>query len=82
MTEAHDQFMQLALAEAGAAEAEGNIPVGSLIVQNGAVIGVGRNRARSDSDPTAHAEVDAIRDACRKLGTTDLSGATCYPCGR
>jgi tRNA(adenine34) deaminase len=78
MTEAHDHFMQLALAEAGKAEAEGNIPVGSLIVRDGAVIGIGRNRARSSNDPTAHAEVDAIRDACRKLGTTDLSGATCY----
>jgi len=39
------------------------LPVGSVIVRNGEVIGVGRNRVNSDTDPTAHAEVDAIRDA-------------------
>ena len=78
MANDHDRFMDLALAEAARANADGNIGVGSLIVRDGVVIGVGRNRVNSDHDPTAHAEVDAIRDACRKLETTDLAGATCY----
>ena len=73
-----DDFMRLALAEAAKAEAAGNVPVGSLIVRDGDVLGVGQNRSTSDNDPTAHAEVDAVRDACAKLATTDLSGATCY----
>jgi len=78
MDRGHDAFMRAALAEAERAMAAGNVPVGSLIVRDGAVIGVGQNRAVSECDPTAHAEVDAIRDACRKLGSTDLSGASCY----
>ena len=74
----HDHFMGIALAESQKAAAAGNSPVGSIIVRDGEVIGVGQNRVTSDNDPTAHAEVDAIRDACTKLGTTDLSGAYCY----
>jgi tRNA(Arg) A34 adenosine deaminase TadA len=74
----HDHFMGIAIAESHKAEAAGNSPIGSVIVRDGEVIGVGQNRVNSDHDPTAHAEVDAIRDACRKLGTTDLSGALCY----
>ncbi len=78
MTTEHEKFMALALAEAREAAAEGNSPVGSILVRDGEVIGVGRNRVNSDCDPTAHAEVDAIRDACRKLSVTDLAGAVCY----
>ena len=78
MTTEHDKFMDAALAEARAGEAEGNTPVGSVIVRDGAVIGVGRNRVNSDYDPTAHAEVDAIRDACRKLSVSELAGSVCY----
>ncbi len=78
MTEEHTGFMDRCLQEAAAGEAAGDIPVGSLIVRNGEILGIGRNRARSGHDPTAHAEVDAIRDACAKGETTDLSGATCY----
>ena len=78
MTIEHEKFMALALAEARAAAAQGNTPVGSVIVRDGAVIGVGRNRVNSQCDPTAHAEVDAIRDACRKAGVSDLAGAVCY----
>lgn len=78
MTLDHTHFMDIAIAESRRAEAAGNSPVGSIIVRDGEVIGVGQNRVTSDQDPTAHGEVDAIRDACRKLGTTDLSGAYCY----
>lgn len=78
MTDDHNKFMDLALEEGRKGGADGNVPVGSVIVRNGEVIGVGRNRVNSDTDPTAHAEVDAIRDACRNIDSTDLSGAVCY----
>ena len=78
MTADHDHFMGIAIDESGKAAAEGNSPVGSIIVRNVEVIGIGQNRVTSENDPTAHAEVDAIRDACRKLGTTNLSDAYCY----
>ncbi len=78
MTPDHVHFMNLALEEAEKAGAAGNVPVGSLILRDVAVIGVGQNRTNSHHDPTAHAEVDAVRDACRKLETTDVAGATCY----
>lgn len=59
-------------------------PFGAVVVKNGQIIGRGWNRVTSASDPTAHAEVMAIRDACRNLGTFELSGcelyASCEPC--
>ena len=78
MPEDHDHFMGLCLAEAKKGLDEGNVPVGSIIVRDGKVVGVGRNTVTSTFDPTAHAEVVAIRDACRNLGTPDLTGCTCY----
>ena len=77
-TDEHDRFMDLALQEGRKAEPEGNIPVGSVVVRNGEVIGSGHNEARSGPDATAHAEVQAIRDACRRQATWDLTGATLY----
>lgn len=59
-------------------------PFGAVIVKDGKVIAKGANRVVPNNDPTAHAEVMAIRKACRKLGTFDLSGCTiyssCEPC--
>lgn len=59
-------------------------PFGAVIVKNGKVIGRGWNKVTSSNDPTAHAEVSAIREACSKLKTFDLSGAviftSCEPC--
>ncbi len=59
-------------------------PFGAVIVKDGTVVGVGFNKVTTDNDPTAHAEVVAIRDACQKLGTFDLRGAviytSCEPC--
>ena len=60
-------------------------PFGAAIVdEKGNVVAVSSNRVLGDHDPTAHAEIMAIREACKKLGTHDLSGftmyATCYPC--
>ena len=59
-------------------------PFGACIVKNGEIIGKGMNQVIKNCDPTAHAEVNAIRDACKNLGTHDLSGCilftSCYPC--
>jgi tRNA(Arg) A34 adenosine deaminase TadA len=71
------------LARAGMADGRGG-PFGAVVARGGEVIGRGANRVVRDADPTAHAEVQAIREACRALGTHDLSGAaiytTCEPC--
>lgn len=59
-------------------------PFGACIVKNGKIIGRGSNHVLSNNDPTAHAEVMAIRDACKNIGSYDLSGCevytSCYPC--
>lgn len=59
-------------------------PFAALVVRDGEVIAQGTNRVTSDNDPTAHAEVVAVREACRRLGTFDLTGcevyASCEPC--
>ena len=74
----HDRFMGLALEEGRKGALLGNAPVGSVIVRGNEVIGAGQNEARSGPDATAHAEVQAIRDACRRQNTCDLAGATLY----
>ncbi len=70
--------MQLALAEARQAAAAGEVPVGAVVVLEGAVVGRGHNRPVATSDPTAHAEVEALRDAGRRVGNYRLTGATLY----
>src|SRR5262245_59647790 len=59
-------------------------PFAALIVKQGQIVGEGRSLQRALNDPTAHGEIVAIRDACKRLGTTDLSGCeiytTCEPC--
>ena len=59
-------------------------PFGAIIVKDGTIIGSGVNTVTSDNDPTAHAEVNAIREACSRLGSFDLHGCTlytsCEPC--
>src|SRR5690349_13271333 len=66
--EADGRWMGLALEEARAAAAAGDVPVGAVVVLGEAVLGRGRNRREVDRDPTAHAEVVALRDAARALG--------------
>jgi tRNA(adenine34) deaminase len=64
-----DEWMSIALDEARAAAATGDVPVGAVIVSElGAIIGRGRNRREVDNDPTAHAEIIALRDAATQLG--------------
>lgn len=59
-------------------------PFGACVVKNGEIIGRGSNKVISENDPTAHAEIMAIREACKNLGTYDLSDCelytSCYPC--
>lgn len=71
-------FMQQALELARAAAAEGEVPVGCVIVQDGVVIGRGRNRRETGRSALAHAEIEAIAEACRQLGGWRLWRATLY----
>ncbi len=73
-----DYFMGLAMDEARKGKAAGNLPVGSVIVRDGKVLGRGHNTVAVGHDVTAHAEVAALRDACRNLNSENLAGATCY----
>lgn len=76
--------MRLALAEARAAAQAGEVPVGAVVTKDGAILGTGRNRMRVDNDPTAHAEVVAMRAAAATVGDWRLDGCdlwvTLEPC--
>jgi tRNA(Arg) A34 adenosine deaminase TadA len=77
-------FMQLAIERTREGIARGQTPFGACIVRDGAVVSCEHNGVWATTDITAHAEMRAIREACRKLGTIDLSGcviySTCEPC--
>lgn len=81
----HQKFMRAAidLAQHGMRENEGG-PFGAVIVKDGQIVGKGNNQVTSTNDPTAHAEVVAIRDACKNLGAYQLDGCiiytSCEPC--
>ncbi len=75
---ASPSFMQLALDEARAAAARGEVPVGCVVVRDGAVIASAGNRTLADKDPTAHAEMLAIRAAATSLGSERLTGCDLY----
>lgn len=76
--EKEERFMALALAEARKALALGEVPVGAVVVLGEQVIGRGYNRRETDHSVIAHAEVLAIEDACRTLGTWRLNGCQLY----
>lgn len=84
MSEQHEQFMKRAieLAQKGVDETGG--PFGCVIVKDGQIVGEGYNEVTSTNDPTAHAEVVAIRNACKALGSFQLDGCeiytSCEPC--
>jgi tRNA(adenine34) deaminase len=73
-----EQYMDLALTEARKAEATGEVPVGAVVVAGEAVVGAAFNQPISTSDPTAHAEIVALREAARHLKNYRLPGATMY----
>jgi tRNA(adenine34) deaminase len=74
----HEDFMRRALEEARRAHEAGEVPVGAVVVASGAVVGTGFNQPISTYDPTAHAEVAALRAAGHALGNYRLSGTTLY----
>ena len=77
--EANDEeFMREALSEAAAACEEDEVPVGAVVVLAGDVIARGRNAVIHSSDPTAHAEIVALREAARAIGNYRLAGVTLY----
>jgi tRNA(adenine34) deaminase len=73
-----DVFMQQSLALAREAASAGEVPVGAIVVKDGAVIGRGYNRPVSTGDPTAHAEIIALREAAQNIGNYRLSGCDLY----
>lgn len=74
----HAGFMREALQEAERAFAKGEVPVGAVVVQDGAVIGRGHNLRETDKDASAHAEMIAMREAAKKLSDWRLNRATLY----
>jgi tRNA(adenine34) deaminase len=76
--ERDERFMREALEEARRAEAEREVPVGAIVVLGEEIIGRGRNRSVNDDDPTAHAEIVALRQAARRLANYRLSGCMLY----
>jgi len=73
-----DRFMRMALALAGKAAEKGEIPIGAVVVKDGVVIARGYNQPIRRNDPTAHAEIVALRKAARKLGNYRLTGCDLY----
>ena len=73
-----EYFMREAISLAHAAECLGEVPVGAVVVRDGQIIGRGFNSPIGEHDPTAHAEIAALRDAARKLGNYRLPGCTLY----
>ena len=73
-----DEFMQHALEEARAAAVAGEVPIGALLVRDGAIVARSGNRTVCDCDPTAHAEIIVLREAARALGNYRLAETTLY----
>jgi tRNA(adenine34) deaminase len=78
MPQSHDIFMERALAQARLALAAGEVPIGAIVVANGAVVADGFNQPISSTDPTAHAEIVALRRAATAAGNYRLTGCTLY----
>jgi tRNA(adenine34) deaminase len=76
--QADDYFMSVALDEARKAERSEEVPVGAVIERDGKIIGLGFNHPISAADPTAHAEIVALRSAAHTIGNYRLTGATLY----
>jgi guanine deaminase len=76
------RFMRYALELRERASAQGDQPYGAVVVRDGKIVGEGPSRVIVSGDPTGHAEMEAIRDACRRLKTRDLSGCEVYASSR
>ena len=74
----HERLMRIALEQAALAEGQGEVPVGAIVVRDGAVLGRGHNQPISACDPTAHAEIVALRAAARATSNYRLPEATLY----
>ena len=74
----HEEFMRRALTEARRASEAGEVPVGAVVVSDGTIVGAGFNQPIGTADPTAHAEIVALRAAGKTLGNYRLSGASLY----
>ena len=74
----HELHMRLALEQAALAQAAGEVPIGAVVVLEGAVVGRGYNQPIAACDPTAHAEIVALRQAARAAANYRLTGATLY----
>lgn len=74
----HENWMRRALALADRAENEGEVPIGAVLVREGELLGEGWNQVISSADPTAHAEIVALRDAAAVAGNYRLPGSTLY----
>ena len=74
----HESFMRLALAEAAYARTLNEVPIGAVVVADGKVVGTGCNRPVSAIDPTAHAEINALRAAATSMENYRLTGVTLY----
>ena len=77
-------YMRRAIRKAKAGIAEGQTPFGACVVRDGRVLACAHNTVWAETDATAHAEINALREACRRAGTIDLAGSvvysTCEPC--
>ncbi|MBQ9357665.1 MAG: nucleoside deaminase [Prevotella sp.] len=84
ITDKDREFMREAIRLASESVCNGGGPFGAVVVKDGEIVAGSSNRVTIDNDPTAHAEVNTIREACRRLGTFDLSGCSiytsCEPC--
>ena len=75
---AHEQWMHEAIRAARSAQLDGEVPVGTCVVVDGELVAVAGNRTRTDCDPTAHAEIVALREAAQKIGNYRLADAAVY----
>ena len=73
-----EEFMDIALQEAALAMADGEVPVGAVIVKNGKIIAKGHNHRETSHDISSHAEIEVLREAGRILGTWDMNGCALY----
>jgi tRNA(adenine34) deaminase len=74
----HEPFMRAALEQAREARRRNEVPIGAVVVLDGRIVGAGFNQPIASADPTAHAEIVALREAARQLGNYRLTGATLY----